>query len=243
MKNKRITNMKSKKSARRMICAAVLSTAFLLTLAPASRATNLIFTVTLNTASLVGNLDAPFGLDVQLVQGSGNVTNTVTLGAFSFTGGPGLDASSIYSAGGVAGSFSSGSLTLTNSSSNNEYAENFGAGVTQIKFSVTASINSEVVGNGTPVMDQFNVYIDDGNTADGFVPTTAPGNPGSDALVQLNLASTDQVSSIQAFNSTAGGPDPGVITTVPEPGSTAMLCIGGFGLLAWRFKNRRAAAM
>jgi hypothetical protein len=244
MKIKRTTNMKIKKRTRLICCAAVLSTAFLLALAPASRAANLIYTVTLYTSSLDSNPDAPFSLDLQLLTGSGNpttgagnVSNTVTLSNFTFLGGS-ASGTPNFTAGGESGSLAGG-LTLTNSSGNNEFAEAFSSSVTSITFKVNETLNTEVVGSGLPTPDTFSVFIDDNNTADGFVPTTAPG--GADALVISELVSGDTFSSVGFYDSTSS-PDPGVVA-VPEPGSTGMLCLGGTILAIWvRRKTSRVCA-
>jgi hypothetical protein len=212
--------MKINKNNKRIRFAAAVSAALLLGLASGGHAANLTYTVTINTLSLVNNTDAPFSLDLQLatgsgnpVTGAGNVSNTVTLSNFVFTGGS-ASGSPNFTQGGVSGSFAT-TLTLTNTAGNNEFAEAFSPGVTQISFNVTETLNTETVGTGTPTPDQFNVFIDDNNTADGFVPTTDP--TGNDTLVSSSLVSGNTASSVQH----------NTITAIPEPGTTAILCIGG----------------
>jgi hypothetical protein len=214
---------------------AALFIALLLGLAPASHAGDLIYYVTINTASLVGNGDQPFSLDFQLVTGSstgghGNVTNTITLSNFAFTGGTPTGTPN-FTQGGQSGSFAT-SIVLTNSSLNNEFAEDFTIFPTQIQFRVDETTNSETVGSGTPIPDQFNVYLDDNNTASGFVPTTDPS--GANTLVSSTINSGILLSSVQTYSSTSS-PDPGVsVSVVPEPGSAAMLLVGAVGLVARR---------
>jgi hypothetical protein len=220
-------------------CGAVfLSTAFLLALAPASQATDLIYTVVIDTSSLVGNPDAPFSLDLDFVTGSstgghGNVTNTVTLSNFVFTGGA-AEAAPNFTQGGQSGSVGT-SVILTNSSLNNEFAIGFSTFPTQIRFQVDETTNSEVVGNGTANPDQFNVYLDDFNTASGFVPTTDPS--GANTLVASPINSGMTLSSVSTSSSVT--PDAGVTASVPEPGSAALLLFGAVGLAA---RRKRTAA-
>jgi len=219
----------------RALGAAVLSTALLLALAPASRANNLIYYVTLNVASLDSNLDAPFSLDLQLAPGSDNVTNTVTLSNFTAFGGSFTGVT--YTAGGESGSVGT-SVVLTNSNpSNNEFAEAFSNTTTSIMFKVNETNNQETVTSGTPAPDQFNVFIDDNNTADGFVPTTDPS--GNDTLANDAMVASPLLSQVNHYSSQS--PDSGVTTSiVPEPGSAAMLLVGACGLVA---RKRRSAAV
>ncbi|MDR3406571.1 MAG: PEP-CTERM sorting domain-containing protein [Chthoniobacter sp.] len=220
--------------------AALLSTALLLTLAPASHAADLIYTVTLKTSSLVGNPDGPFSLDLELIAGSnngthGNVSNTVTLSNFVFAGGS-VQASPNFTLGSESGSVGS-SVVLTNSSLTNIYAIGFDTFPTQISFQVDETTNSEVVGTGTPIPDQFSVYLDNNNASTGFfVPTTDPS--GNNTLVTSAINSGMIINSVGFSNSVS--PDGGVTTSVPEPGSAALLLFGAVGLVARR--KRSAAA-
>ena len=220
--------------------AAILAAALSLAYTPKIKAADLIYTVVINTSSLIGNPDAPFSLDLDLVTGSGNavtgagnVTNTVTLSKFTFTGGA-TASSPNFTMGGQSGSVSS-SVVLTNSSANNEFAIAFTTIPTQIVFTVDETTNSEVVGSGTPIPDQFAVYLDN-NAANGFVPTTDPS--GSNTLISSTIVSGMTINSIQAYSSTA--PDAGV-TAVPEPGSAALLLFGAVGLVARRKRAAKAA--
>jgi hypothetical protein len=202
---------------------------------PAARATSLTYWVTINTASLLGNSDAPFSLDLQLAAGSDNVSNSVTLSNFSFTGGSAAGSSN-YTLGSFSGSFG-GTLSLDDSQGTSEFAEAFSTGVTSIQFKVSETENSEEVTSGTPANEQFNVYLDDNNTASGFVPSLAPD--GSNALLESPLFENATLSSVQTFASTS--PDAGVVTaaSVPEPSSIGMLAMaaGAVGFAVRRFRR------
>jgi hypothetical protein len=226
--------MKIKRHTTRIRCAAALSCALLVGLVSAGHAANLSYTVTINTLSLVNNSDEPFSLDLQLetgsgnpVTGAGNVSNTVTLSDFVFTGGT-ASGTPNFTQGGESGSLAS-TLTLTNTSGNNEFAEAFSSTVTQVSFEVTETLNTEVVSNGTPTPDEFNVFIDDNNTADGYVPTTDP--TGNDTVASSSLVSGDTASSVNHY----------ALEAVPEPGSTAMLCIGSGAMLMIWFRRKGKA--
>jgi hypothetical protein len=212
-----------------------LSASFLLALASASQAANLVYFVSLDVSSLASNPNAPFALDLQLVPGSNNVTNTVTLSNFVVTGGSFLGTPD-FTFGGASGSTAT-SVVLTNSNStDNEYAEVFSAGVSLITFKVTETLNSETVGSGTPIPEQFNVAIYDKNIDN--LSTLDPS--GGNALVSSALVAGNTLSSVQTFSS----PDSGVNATVgtsaiPEPGSAGLLLLGACGLLARRKRSAK----
>src|SRR4051812_26365032 len=101
--------MKTNRLAR--ACGAALLATALLALAPSSHAADLVYYVTLDLSSLIGNPNQPFSLDFDLVTGSstgghGNVTNTVTLSNFIFTGGTPTGTPN-FTLGGQSGSFAS----------------------------------------------------------------------------------------------------------------------------------------
>jgi hypothetical protein len=222
--------------SKRITGVAMASAAVLFASVATSHATSpqpdLNYFVILNVSSLIGNGNGPFSLDLQLAPGSDNVTNTVTLTNFSFVGGS-VSATPNFTMGGESGSMTS-TLTLTNSNNiNNEFAAAFSAGVTQISFFVDQTVNPET--GPSPAPDQFNVFIDD-NTGS-FIPTNDPS--GNSLLATSTIIEGESMGDVQTFSSAS--PDGGVATTVssvPEPGSAAMLLIGAVGLV-WR-RNRRA---
>jgi hypothetical protein len=220
--------------------AVLLSSAFLLGLTSSAHATepllpDLDYTVTLNLNSLVGNSNGPFSLDLQFVTGSGNISNTVKIYNFSFVGGTPTGAPD-YTSGNETGSVATGGIvTLNNTASDNELAEAFTAGVTQIKFNVDETPNSEVVTSGTAIPDQFNVAILDNGTNN--IPTTDPS--GGNTLVSSDLGAP--IGTIKTFSSLS--PDGGVtvVAAVPEPMSGWLgLLAAGASVALLRLRRRQA---
>ena len=216
------------------LCGAAVLTGSLLLASPASRA-NLVYTVSLDVASLVGNTNGPFSLDLALSSGGqpSNGLNTVTISNFSFTNGSA--GATTFSAGTETGSMAS-TVTLTSSSFDNELSQAFSSGTTRISFSVNETSNTE-----NPALDQFSVAILDGSLSN--IATTDPN--GGDTLVLSNITSTQTPASVSFYRSTAAGVAPGVVASsaVPEPTSVASLLagLGALGLGAWK-KARRAVA-
>jgi hypothetical protein len=218
-------------------CGAGFAAAILLALAPAVHA-SLYYSVTLNVGSLQSNPDGPFSLDLQLISGSQGVTNSVYVNSFSYTN-TSLSGTA-QTIGLASGSAASGiSLTTNSGTGFSDFYQplSISSGTASISFIVAQSLNSEV-GTGAPTPDQFEVFLDDGNTTDGYVPTTAPG--GVDALAISTISDTETVSQIGSYSSTS--PDAGVTTAVavPEPGSAGLLLLGVAGLVARRKRSATA---
>jgi hypothetical protein len=219
--------------------AALLFTALSFALAPSAHATeptypNLNYRITLTlTPALEASMSGPFSLDLQLVQGSGNVINTVTLSNFIFAGETASNTPD-YTNGAATGSFAT-SVVLTNTDSDNELAAAFTSGVTSITFNVSETPNSEVVTSGTPYDDQFNVAVLDNGLNN--LPTTDPS--GGNALVISTLSSSETVGSVETYSSVS--PDAGVtatVTAVPEP-STLPAIVAGLAFMALLGIRRR----
>jgi hypothetical protein len=219
--------------------AALLSTAFLIALAPAARATtypDLDYYVTLNVSPLELNPNGPFSLDLQLVQGSGNVTNTVTLSDFQFVGGSPTGTPD-YTSGNESGSLAS-SVVLINTASDNEFAEALSSGVSQISFKVDETPNSEIVDSGTPIPDQFNIAILDNNLNN--IPTTDPS--GGNTLVSSALGSNATLASVGTYSSLS--PDAGVTAlAVPEPRSWALGLLAACAMVGMLGMRRRRPSL
>ena len=137
-----------------------------------------------------------------------------------------------YTFGGATGTVTGGTVSLTNSNAtDNEYAEVFSLGTQLITFKVTETLNSETVGSGTPIPEQFNVAIYNQNIDN--LTTLDPS--GGNALVSSVIAAGQTLSSVETYSS----PDSGVITSVgasplPEPGSAGLLLVGGCAMIARR---------
>jgi hypothetical protein len=229
MKNTRITGAFS----------ALFLSAALLAFAPAARATtypNLTYNVTLDLSSLGNDSNTPFSLDLQLVSGSGNATNTVTLSNFVFTGGT-ASGTSDFTSGNESGSLAS-TLTLTTGTSptaqsDNEFAEALSSGVTQVSFSVNQTRNPEVVTSGTAIPDQFNVSVLDSDLDN--VPTTDPSGAANDTytLVSSAITSSETASQVNLYALD--------VAAAPEPSIYATLLVGLATLgAAIRFRSRHA---
>jgi hypothetical protein len=234
--------------------AAMLSAALLLTLTPAtSRAASLVYWVDVNTASLIGNSDAPYSLDLDLIKGVGNQGNIVTVSNVTAYNGSGvaqpLTWTSTYTSGTESGSLAS-SVTLTStgatgSGTNNEYAEQLptsGGGVSNVWFKVTETNNAETVGSGQPTPDQFSVYLDAGNgtNAGNQIATNAPDGI---SLVTNSLVANPFLSQVGVY--TSQSPDAGafaIISSTPEPGRPALLLLGAIGMVAQRRRKVGAQA-
>jgi hypothetical protein len=167
----------------------------------------LSYTVQFNVASLIGNSNGPFSIDLQMTAGSGNASNSVTLSNFQVIGG------SLIGPVSADGSYS-GSLEtivpLNNTALKTYFAQQFSDETTAILFGVTQTTNSEFVAMGTAIPDQFSVYLDDPHTPDGYVPTTDPN--GANTLLVSSIVSGQTYQNVATFGSTA--PDAGISVNV-----------------------------
>lgn len=222
--------------------AAALTAAALLALAPSSHAATFTYNVTLNVGTLVGNPNGPFSLDLQLVPGSANFANSVTISNFVVTGGS-FTGTPTYTNGNESGSTSS-SVTLSMSVGSSpfnpeEFAQAFTSSTTQISFQVQETNNQETVGSGSPIPDQFNVAI-----LDSGLNNIATNDPSTGNTIVSNAMIGSQILSQQVatYASTGSDGNGGVtaVVAVPEPASAAMLFVGAIGLVARR-KTRRSA--
>jgi hypothetical protein len=198
-------------SRRIALLAASCTAALALTARPAS-ATPISFQVTVNTAPLIGNVNGPFSLDFQLIDGSGTVPNQVTLSNFNFNGGGAVGSGTATP--GVAGSLSSLVTLDTTANAFNEFYQQFTPG-TSLSFNVSMTRNVDP----GPTPDAFSFAILDKNLFN--IPTTGLG----DALVLVNIDSaTFGLSNVQTFASTA--PAGVTAAAVPEPASLVLVSAG-----------------
>lgn len=196
------------------IGAAVTMLALLLMGASAAQAQTL-FTVSLDTSSLIGNINSPFSLDFQLNDGSGtgDGNNTATLTNFTF--GAGAATGTATTSGGALGDLSSG-ITITDNSFLNELYQSFTPG-NMLRFDVLLTGNADV--GLTP--DQFSFAILDNTLSE--IPT----NGGFGAFLTADIIA--QGVSVQTFAgadaySAIGAPT--IAAAAPEPS------VGAFGILS-----------
>ena len=218
----------------RILGAAVvlIATSFVLASGAKAQSTNaipnLVYYVTLSDLNALPTTAGENSLDFQLITGSGNVTNTVTLSNFVFTGGSADSSGGIYTTNNVTGSLGSSivlSSLIGQGGQVNEFDESFTTNVTSISFKVTVTPNDEVAA-GAVTPDQFNIAIQDGNGTN--IPTTDLF--GGSTLANESIASTNNVASINTFSGT--GPDTGVtVSAVPEPSTYALIGLGALMLV------------
>jgi hypothetical protein len=212
------------------VCVALLSACvFCTVLAPACLGQE-VFSVSIDTAPLVGNANGPFYLDFQLTDGSGtgDGNNMATLSSFNFLGGSPSDTATHI--GDSIGSLGS-TVKLTDLSFFNEVYQAFKPGST-VSFNVSLSTNIDA----GPTPDEFDIALLDGSLNN--IPTTSVGG----SLVTIDLTSANPA--IQTFATTSpyqdiGSPVIGApLPATPEPGSLALLAgVGGAGFFAIRTKR------
>lgn len=206
-----------------------------------------VFTVTLNTAPLVGSPGSsagPFSLAFQLTDGSGlgDANNTATISDFQFgsVGSAGACPAACTVFGGASGDIGS-TVVLTDSGFFNALLEGFTPG-DSLSFLVDLTTNLD---SGS-VPDAFAFSILDGS---GFsVPTLDPS--GADTLLTVNLDSanpgiltyaTDASRLTNGVSLSIGAPLVGPpVSSVPEPNSLLLMGAGIAGLaLTVRKRSRR----
>jgi len=190
-----------------------------------------IYSISINTAPLIGHPAAPFALEFQLNdgKGTGDANNTAMLTGFSFGGGGPSGSPTLT--GGATGNATSG-ITLTDSSFYNELVQGFTPGsILTFQLSLTTNVDT----GGTP--DQFSFAFLDKTATE--IPTLASF---VDVFVQIDITSANPT--VQTFASDmsrgpAGGGSPiniaaPVVALVPEPTTILLSVFGLLTLLAWR---------
>src|SRR5215472_12367635 len=126
----RIEPMRSNKEAEGMyrhnslrLARAIFAAALTVLCAPAGRTATLAFHVNIDTASLIGNSNAPYSLDFQLNQGAGAAINSVSLNHFAFT--TGSPTGSPTRIGGATGDLSSTVFLTDAANAANEFFQGY----------------------------------------------------------------------------------------------------------------------
>ncbi len=190
---------------------------------------DLSYLIDINTAPIVGNAAGAFYLDFQSYFGSGSA-QTVTLSNFTFTGGS-LLAGTDTTTGAVSGNLATSLVLNPNSGSfNNEFYQQFGSTVSDIKFTATLTTNAAT---GTPT--SFVVAVLDNATNN--IPTTGLGN----SLLYFNLDGSSTNYQIATSTGDTGGVTIS-LTAIPEPSTYAAMA-GGLSLFAAIIARRRRAAV
>jgi hypothetical protein len=180
-------------------------------------------TISIDTASLEGNPNAPFTLDFQFTDGSatGDGNNTVTLDNFNLSGGSlTLDSASVV--GGVTVDNSPLGIEITDSSFFNDIQFTFVPGPT-LTFNLTTTSNADA---GTP--DEFVLALLDSGLND--IPTTNPSD--GIALVEYNFPTTDPDAAakltLSGTTTNSDGvtiPRPTKVASTPEPSGVFWLLL------------------
>jgi len=188
--------------------------------AQTSFAAGISVNVSINTSGL------PTGPGSEIVfiftdgSGLGDANNTATLTNFALGGGTlGISSTS----GGASGDMSS-TVSLTDSSLLNFFAETFSTG-TSVSFLLNLTTNLDA--GGTP--DQFSVQIIDSNG--NFL---SPSDPLTGNLLAINLDSASPSTSTQSSLVTVSSPGP---VGTPEP-ATILLLTAGLAAIALSTKRR-----
>jgi hypothetical protein len=180
--------------------------------APNSFATGISLNVSINTSGLPITPGSEIFFIFTDGSGTGDANNTATLTTFALGGGSAgaVDLSNTF--GGASGDLSS-TVSLTDSSFTNVFAETFSAGSS---LSFLLNLTTNVDAGGTP--DQFSISIVD--PSGNFL---SPSDPLTGNLLAINLdsasPSTSTLSSLVAVSS------PGPVGT-PEPATIFLLTAG-----------------
>jgi hypothetical protein len=184
-----------------------------------------MFTVTMNTAPLIGHAAGPFSIYFLLTDGSfgGDGNNTVTLSGFNVAGVGGAT----YN-GGASGNLNS-SVVLTDTAGFNDFRQQFTVGST-LSFTVdlgNPTMSPGDILNGIPDEFSFQIYDSGYNP----LPTTHPS--GSFVIVDLVPPVNVQTFASDSGTPPVAGGDPVAInppaitySAVPEPSIIMFLALG-----------------
>ena len=191
--------------------------------APTSFATGISLNVSIDTSGLPATPGSEIFFILTDGSGLGDANNTATLTTFALGGGAvgAVDLSNTF--GGASGDMSS-TVSLTDSSFTNVFAETFSAG-SSLSFLLNLTTNLDA--GGTP--DLFSIAITDPSGT--LVSTSDP--TGFNNLLVINLDSASP--SPSTYSSLLTLSSPGPITT-PEP-ATILLLAAGLAAIALSIKR------
>ncbi len=191
-----------------------------------------IYEITLNTASLIGNASAPFGLVFQLTSGdtSSGVVNIATLSQFNFgPGGSSGSGSPFSNSGNTSGNLSS---TVTLNTSGGTFFSEFSQYFTPGNL-LTFQLDLTNAAEPPPTPDEFTFQLTDKTNAE--VSTTDPS--GSNSLIIIDL--TGSALSPQTYTANGDGlsltPQ---LAPVPEPRMVWPVAVIGFFFAIQRLMRR-----
>jgi hypothetical protein len=210
---------------------ALVASAIALITVPARATQTLVFDVNIDTAGLSSAFaDAPFDLDFQLLYGNSSLaSNTATLSNFVFTGGAATGSPVLI--GSATGDLSS-TVTLTASSTNtdSEFYQSFLPTVSDISFLATVTEKGPDIGTPT----EFTASILDNSL--GFPAQIFTTAPDTESLIVLDLNSSNTIDDVHSYagvsSADASTPLVGVVTSVPDRGTTAVFLAGAALALA-----------
>ena len=183
-----------------------------------------LYTVQLNTQSLISNSAGPFSLDFQLIDGDGVVNNTATMNNFHFGAGSATGTPTLT---GSATGDASTSVSLADSGFFNEFSQGFTPGQI-LNFNMALSAN---FAGGFPDELSFALLQSSGHE----VPTNGPAN----ALFTVDFdGSKPTINTYMATGDFISLGSPAIQSSVPAPSSILTLLVGfAPGFLALRRKK------
>lgn len=196
-----------------------------------------VYTVSLNTNALIGNANAPFALDFQLISGdiTSGVINAATLAGFSFGSGGSAGTGSPFANSGNANGSLVSTVTLNTSGASffNEFSQFFTPGNT-LSFQLDLTNNSQP--GGTP--DEFTFQLIDNTSSE--ISTADPS--GSDSLIVIDLTGTTLAPQIYPLNGDGITSTPTLMSSTPEPSASSYVLLAGvLFVLAVRYQPKRPA--